>query len=61
MKKQTLLDTTDCLVRCLEFLDNQADVIDGDYGEPRPNRAMSLQTEVESILDLLEREPITDV
>jgi ElaB/YqjD/DUF883 family membrane-anchored ribosome-binding protein len=29
-----------------DFLDGQADVLDGDYGEPRANRAMQLLTEV---------------
>lgn len=29
-----------------DFLDNQSDVEDGDYGVPRPNRAMRLLIEV---------------
>jgi len=32
-----------------EFLRDQHDVLDGDYGEPRPNRAMQLSTELESV------------
>lgn len=35
----------------LEFLDDQADVADGDYGEPIPNRAMSLATELRSAIE----------
>ena len=45
----------DLLVSVDEFLDNYVDVVDGDYGEPRPNRAMSLQGDVREALDLLER------
>jgi hypothetical protein len=59
MTKDLLLDTTDLLNRVLEFLDNYVDVVDGDYGEPRPNRAMSLTTEVGNTLRLLEKEPIS--
>ena len=40
----------DLLVECWEYFDNHADVVDGDYGEPRPNRAMSLQSEVARML-----------
>lgn len=37
----------------LELLDDQADVADGDYGEPIPNRAMILATELRyAIADL---------
>ncbi len=30
------------LAECLEFLERQCDVVDGSYGEPRPNKAMQL-------------------
>jgi hypothetical protein len=33
-----------------DFLDNYIDVVDGDYGEPRPNRAMSLDGEIARLL-----------
>lgn len=33
-----------------DFLDNYVDVLDGDYGEPRPNRAMSLKARVDELL-----------
>lgn len=29
-----------------EYLENRADVVDGSYGEPRPNKEMSLLTEL---------------
>lgn len=34
------------LEECREFLADQCDVVDGDYGEPAPNRAMSLSTSI---------------
>jgi hypothetical protein len=38
------------LHECVEFLDNYVDVVDGEVGEPRPNSAMSLTTEIEEVL-----------
>lgn len=40
----------DLLVECWEYFDNRADVVDGDYGEPRPNKAMSLGEDVRRTL-----------
>jgi hypothetical protein len=37
----------DALYECAEYLDNLSDVEDGDYGQPMPNKAMSLLTVVE--------------
>lgn len=39
------------LGECAEYLENHSDVVDGSYGEPAPNRAMSLLTEVKRVLD----------
>lgn len=39
-------DLLEALHEVEEFLDNQSDVEDGDYGIPRPNRAMRLLIEV---------------
>ena len=30
-----------------EFLSSQIDVVDGDYGEPEPNKAMQLSNAIE--------------
>jgi hypothetical protein len=30
------------LLECREYLEDHVDVVDGDYGEPAPNRAMQL-------------------
>lgn len=37
----------------LEFLEDQADVADGDYGEPVPNRAMVLAAELKRAIEAL--------
>jgi len=41
----------DILQEVSEFLDNYVDVLDGDYGDPRPNNAMSLKQRVDELLD----------
>jgi hypothetical protein len=38
------------LQEAAEFIEDQVDVVDGDYGQPKPNRAMSLMTVVEDAL-----------
>lgn len=35
----------------LEFLEDQADVVDGDYGAQEPNRAMILATVLKNAID----------
>lgn len=46
----TLAWERELLERVSEFLDGYCDVVDGDYGEPRPNQAMSLKREVDVLL-----------
>ena len=41
---------TDLLTELAEYLDDRADVVDGDGGEPRPNKAMYLLQDVEEAL-----------
>jgi hypothetical protein len=41
-----------------EFLEGQADVRDGSYGEQVPNRAMSLMAEVELTIERLKRDSL---
>lgn len=43
-------DMLDLLEEVREFLDNYIDVLDGDDGQPRPNRAMSLDSEIARVL-----------
>ena len=38
------------LLECRDFLEGQIDVVDGDYGEPAPNRAMQLCTMIDETL-----------
>ena len=33
-----------------EMLDDYVDVVDGSYGEPRPNKAMSMKSEIDALL-----------
>lgn len=47
---RALPDLIEALEACLDFLDSYVDVIDGDDGKPRPNRAMSLFIQVETAL-----------
>jgi hypothetical protein len=49
-------DLLDTLNSVSEFLDNYVDVVDGDCGEPRPNKAMSLKGEVDRAYARLERD-----
>jgi hypothetical protein len=43
-------EALDVLARCAELLDDYSDVIDGEDG-PLPNRAMSLLTDVQAVLE----------
>lgn len=49
-------DLLDTLNNVSEYLDNYVDVRDRDDGQPRPNGAMSLQTEVNQVCERLERD-----
>lgn len=57
MNRKLKAELDDLFERLDQFLDDQADVADGDYGEAVPNRAMSLMTEVSYLRRQLEREP----
>lgn len=41
-QRKTIHELIDLLGRCAEFIEPYADVVDGDYGEPAANAAMSL-------------------
>ena len=45
-QRQRILVLEELLERCAEFLDGYSDVVDGDYGEPEPNKAMRLLSEI---------------
>lgn len=48
--RESLLET---LNEIWEFLDNYADVVDGDNGEPKPNKAMNLLRKVDDLTAIL--------
>ena len=48
-KRIELLEGT--ILELMEFVDNHADVVDGDYGQPEPNHAMSLLSMAQNVLD----------
>lgn len=39
------------LNECREYLEDCSDVVDGDYGEPAPNRAMQLMNMIDETLN----------
>ena len=41
-----ILVLEELLERCADVLDSYSDVVDGDYGVPEPNKAMSLLSEI---------------
>lgn len=43
-------DMAGMLLDLLEYLDGHSDVVDGDYGQPAPNKAMRLVQEIEGVL-----------
>jgi hypothetical protein len=38
------------LLECRDYLEGHVDVVDGDYGEPAPNRAMQLVSMIDESL-----------
>jgi hypothetical protein len=38
------------LSECAEFIESYSDVVDGDYGDPSPNRAMSLVSHIQDYI-----------
>lgn len=40
------------LQECLEYFADRADVVDGDYGEPSPNKEMRLASEIKETLGI---------
>ena len=57
MSRDSYLVTIDLLNELAEFLEGQQDVVDGSYGEPQPNKAMSLLGAVEGEIERLKRSP----
>ena len=47
---QRIAELEDLLDQCAEFIDGQVDVVDGDYGQPEPNRAMRLMSAIREVV-----------
>lgn len=45
-----ILELEWALQSCREFVDGYVDVVDGDYGEPAPNKSMRLASEIDEVL-----------
>lgn len=41
----------DALIGALEFIEGYEDVVDGSYGEPQPNRAMIIASQIRDALE----------
>ena len=48
--QRTIAELEALLEQCAEFLEPFSDVVDGAYGEPAPNAAMSLLSEINAAL-----------
>lgn len=45
-----IANLVDTLEECEQFIDGFVDVADGDYGAPKPNRAMQLMFKIRAAL-----------
>ncbi len=52
---QDLGGVLDVLCELETYMDDHADVLDGDYGEVRPNREMRLLALVQDAIEVVER------
>jgi hypothetical protein len=57
--RRHLLALVDQLTSALDdvedYFDNRADVVDGDYGEPAPNKEMTMLTAIQAVLAKVQR------
>ncbi len=56
LTRTQLADILEALEAAREHLDGEIDIVDGDYGEPRPNRAMSICNRIDEAMVHVERE-----
>lgn len=56
LSRKTIADLLEALNASREYLDGEIDVVDGDYGEPRPNRAMTICNQLDEAITVLDRE-----
>lgn len=55
LAKAELLDIHDALLSAIQFAERFSDVKDGDDGQPEPNDAMRLVSQLESALEVCEK------
>jgi len=55
LTRSQIADVLDALSAARDFLDGQIDVVDGDYGVPAPNRAMTICGQLDESLELMVR------
>jgi hypothetical protein len=53
--RHVLHETLDMLIVLEEYMSNRADVEDGDYGQPKPNEEMKLQSELLASIEKIEK------
>jgi hypothetical protein len=46
----TIAGLVEVLEECEQFIDNYVDVVDGDHGIPKPNKAMRLMFDIKAAL-----------
>lgn len=56
LTRTQIADILDALSGARELLDGQIDVVDGDYGAPAPNRAMTVCSQIDEAMAHLIRE-----
>jgi hypothetical protein len=58
VKERTAQELAYVLDEVWDYLDDRADVSDGDYGTVRPNKAMSLASDVQRLQERLKSEGV---
>ena len=53
-RETAITEAIQALIDASDYFDNRADVNDGDYGEPSPNREMTLASQCDEALERLE-------
>lgn len=52
---RAIREAAEALGYARDFIDGQIDVVDGDYGVPRPNKAMQLAHVLDEAMTLIDR------
>lgn len=52
--EKALMEAAEVIAYAREFVDGYIDVVDGDYGVPRPNKAMQLAQRLDEAMTLVD-------